>query len=97
MNQEPQLLQRLKAIRRRALLIAEYLMFSRVQQSQGAIAATSQEQWRYDVRRIELYIMDEEAPHLTSCLLDDFQPLGIFFHEVHTGVEHVATYVPPQN
>ena len=98
MSQQPTLIQRLRAVRQRALLIAEYLLFTRIQQSQNTIAATSHEDWEERVKEIELHLMVNEDPTLIPFHgeINNYDPLGVFFNEVHTNVEHVATYVPPQ-
>ena len=99
MSQQQTLIQRLRTVRQRALLIAEYLLFTKIQQSQNTIAATSHDDWEQRVKEIELHIMVNEEPTLIPfhTEIDDYQPLGVFFNEVHTNIEHVEVYVPPQN
>jgi len=66
-------------IRDRALLYAEYQLFTRLQQNQGHIGLITNDEWKQEVRRIELHILLEEAPSLITYPLDKWEPRGIFF------------------
>ena len=96
MSQEPRLIRDLKAFRRRALHIAEYMLFTQIQQSQGTIAAHTEAEWKRLVRMIELHMMTDENPSLKPYVWDDYKPLGIFFDET-INVSTVEVYTPPQN
>ena len=84
-----------QAIRDRALLYAEHIAFWQTQLSGGQIAIQSEDAWIEQVKRIEWFILLEEAPTLTLIPLNDYTPLGVCFHEVRTGTTVVSSW-PPQ-
>ena len=74
-----------KEIRNRALLYAEYQVFSQVLMGGTQIGLATRDDWKAIVRGIELFIILDEAPTFVTYHLDNWEPLGVFFDNVcHT-------------
>ena len=85
-----ELTQKLKDIRHRALIYAEYFFYSRMIQAEGNFCFLEKEEWESAVREVELHLMNQEDPSLVIYTLQNFKPLGIFFDEAYhnaTGIE----------
>jgi len=78
---------RRKAFRERALLYAEYRLFSMTlmnQESQMFVITSSF--WKTEVNRIEQCIIREEDPCMADWRLDDYTVRGHFFDETMRSV-----------
>jgi len=69
-------------IRKRALVIAEYMIYSRYLLSgRGESVGLSQENWIEEVKHIESHILNNEAPEVAYLEINyNWDPLEIFFH-----------------
>ena len=81
-----ELTQKLKDIRHRALLYAEYSFYSRMIQSEERFCFLDKEEWESAVREVELHIMRQEDPSLVMYIPQNFKPLGVFFDEAYNEV-----------
>lgn len=66
-------------IRDRALIFAEHLVLSRLQQRQAQVYSISIRDWKKEVSLIEFYLLREEAPHLLTYYLNKWEPKGVCF------------------
>ena len=88
-NSLAELTRKLKDIRHRALLYAEYSFYSRMIQSEERFCFLDKEEWESAVREVELHIMRQEDPSLVICIPQNFKPLGIFFDEAYHNVVRI--------
>lgn len=71
-------------IRDRALIYAEYLQYSAALMQNIFTFHQHPEDWKLDVRIIELDLIYDEAPHLIHIDLDNWEPKGLFFGQPQT-------------
>ena len=89
----PPALEKRIEVRKRAILYAEHITFWQLQISGGTISTISEENWKEEVKRIESHILTNEGlDRIASFRLNLWQPQGVVFTEVRTGVEVLGVW-----
>ena len=81
--------------RHRAIIIAEYMCFSRMLLSGRNELIIVEEEWRDLVREIEFHISHNEENRIVVPTVDFYEPKGFFFTSTHP-IVRIFHYKPPE-